>query len=105
MMMRSAFLALALTFAVAAPAMAQDRWRPDFGQKLTADDARDNVREGRIKPLEEIVDIVRGQMGGQLRKAELADRGGRKVYVLRWQTDDGRLLFLEVDAQTGQILR
>ena len=102
MVVRSLLIALALA-AAGSPAGAQGM--RDFQTRLTADDARDAVRAGRKKPLEVLLPTIRAQIGGSLIKVEEAGaRGGRPIYVLRWKTDDGRLVFLEVDAETGAIL-
>lgn len=96
-------LAAGLALSVAAPAAAQPF---DLRTRLTADDARDAVRGGRQRPLGELLPRVRAQVPGDLvTVVRLEDRGERMVYVLRWKTDDGRLLDLEVDAATGAVLR
>jgi uncharacterized membrane protein YkoI len=103
MNVRPFFLALALVATGAAPSYAQPGF--DLRSRLNADEARDQVRAGRKKPLEALLPAIRAQVGGALVKVEGAgERDGRTVYVLRWKTDDGRLLFLEVDSETGAIL-
>ncbi len=103
-------LALGLTALSGAAAEAQRPGRGPFGgpgQSWNPDDARDAVREGRHMPLREVLRAVEAQIPGQLRGgAQLQERGnGRAVYLLRWQTPDGRLLDLVVDAETGAVLR
>ncbi|MBU6372791.1 MAG: hypothetical protein KJS97_08690 [Alphaproteobacteria bacterium] len=100
---RALFLALALFGAAAPAAVAQPVI--DLRSRLTADDARDAVRAGRKKPLEALLPSIRSQLGGALMKVEGAgERDGHPIYILRWKTDDGRLIFIEVDAETGAIL-
>ena len=100
---RPLLIVLALLSAAAPAAHAQSV--RDFQTQLTADDARDAVRAGRKKPLEALLPAIRAQMGGSLIKVERAgERDGRPIYVLRWKTDDGRLVFLEVDAESGAII-
>jgi len=103
MKVRSFLLALALLATGAAPSFAQPGF--DLRTRLDADQARDAVRAGKKKPLEALLPAIRSQMGGALVKVEGAgERDGRPIYILRWKTDDGRLLFLEVDAESGAIL-
>lgn len=100
---RALLLALALFGAVAPAASAQPVF--DLRSRLTADDARDAVRAGRKKPLEALLPAIRAEFGGALLKVEGAgERDGRPIYILRWKTGDGRLIFIEVDAETGAIL-
>jgi hypothetical protein len=105
-------VALGLTALSGAAAEAQRPGRGPFGgggvgQNWNPNDARDAVREGRHMPLRELLRAVEAQIPGQLRGgAQLQERGnGRAVYLLRWQTPDGRLLDLVVDAETGAVMR
>ncbi|NDC59932.1 MAG: hypothetical protein EBZ50_14140 [Alphaproteobacteria bacterium] len=100
---RPFLLALAL-FGAAAPA-AHAQPGIDLRSRLSADDARDAVRAGRKRPLEALLPGIRAEIGGGLVKVEGAgERDGQPVYILRWKTGDGRLIFIEVDAETGAIL-
>jgi uncharacterized membrane protein YkoI len=76
-------------------------------QRWSPDDAREGVRNGRIRPLGEILREVESQIPGRmLGRAELQELpGGRTLYHLRWQTPDGRLLNLTIDAESGAIQR
>ena len=117
MRLRPILLALALGSLTAGVAEAQRAGGPfgggPFGdrgvgpQRWSPDDARDGVREGRIRPLRDILRTVESQIPGQLvGGAQLQELpGGRAVYHLRWRTPDGRLLDLAVDAESGAILR
>jgi uncharacterized membrane protein YkoI len=73
---------------------------PGGGQRWSPDDARQGVREGRLRPLSSIVGELQGRYGGRLLGQELANEGPRTVYHIRWVTSDGRLLNLVVDAQS-----
>lgn len=50
-----------------------------------------------IRPLREVVDMMRSRYGGELISARLED-GPRPVYVLRWRMPDGEVRDLRVDA-------
>jgi uncharacterized membrane protein YkoI len=78
-----------------------------YGQSWDSDAARDAVRQGRHMPLRDVLRAVANQIPGSPRgQPVLQERGdGHAVYLLRWQTPDGRLLDLVVDAETGAVLR
>jgi hypothetical protein len=75
-----------------------DSWNP------RESDARDGVRGGRLVPLETVIRNIARSNPGQLLDAGLEDRGGRPIYRVRWQTNDGRRIDFIVDAQSGQII-
>jgi uncharacterized membrane protein YkoI len=63
-------------------------------------------REAGVRPFREILRSVEQQIPGRIvGAAQLGQLGGQAVYFLRWQTADGRLLDLAVDADSGAILR
>jgi uncharacterized membrane protein YkoI len=101
-------LTFALTVVVvavlaASPAQAQG-WKPDLGQRLDGAQARDQVQAGKMRRLDELLATIRDQLGGDLVKSEgVGERNGRPVYLLRWRTGDGRLVFIEVDGETGRV--
>lgn len=81
--------------------------KPDLGSNWSPDEAREAVREGRHRPLRDVLRGVRNQIDGEMVDVQgLEERGGgRAVYRIRWRTPDGRLLDLRVDAETGQVMR
>lgn len=109
MRLRSSLLAVVLGLAAlsGAAAEAQRPGRGPLGQSWDSDAARDAVRAGRHMPLRDVLRAVANQVPGSPRgQPQLQERGdGRAVYLLRWQTPDGRLLDLTVDAETGAVLR
>jgi len=68
------------------------------------DRARDAVRTGEALPLGQIVGIVSGVYPGRLLDANLVQSGGGLIYQLRWLTNDGRMINVTVDADSGRIL-
>lgn len=62
--------------------------------------------QGRILPLNRVIDIVgRAAGGGRFLDAGLeADGRGRQIYRVRWSAPDGRRIDYLVDAQSGRIL-
>lgn len=50
-----------------------------------------------IRPLREVVDMLRAQHGGELISARL-EPGSRPIYVIRWRMPDGSVRDFRVDA-------
>ena len=69
------------------------------------DVARQAVERGEIKPLAEILQIVRDKLPGEIAGVKIERKGGRLVYELRVVGAQGRLLEVHVDAATGEIGR
>lgn len=76
-----------------------------------ADDDRDHdvarhaVERGEIKPLAEILQMVRDKLPGEIAGVKIERKGRRLVYELRIVSGRGRLLEVHVDAATGEIDR
>jgi uncharacterized membrane protein YkoI len=68
------------------------------------DVARQAVERGEIKPLAEILQIVRDRLPGEIAGVKIERKGGRLIYELR-VVAQGRLLEVHVDAATGEIGR
>jgi uncharacterized membrane protein YkoI len=98
-MFRRALLALPL-LAPALPARANDRRRREEQERV-----RRAIAEGRIRPLSEILAMVRSQLGGEVIGVELDEEEGLYVYEIKVLTRGGRRRELEVDAATGRILK
>lgn len=100
MALRSKGLAIALVSALAV-----------FAAGARADDGRDHdmarqaVERGEIKPLAEILQIVRDKLPGEIAGVKIERKNGRLVYELRIVGAEGRLLEVHVDAATGEIGR
>lgn len=83
-----------------------------FAAAVRADDderdhnvARRAVERGEIKPLAEILQIVRDKLPGEVASVKLERERGRLSYELRIVGTKGRLLEVHVDAATGEIGR
>jgi len=81
---------------VLAGTAAADDIGPDVARKL--------LSEGRIRPLAEILDIVKAQVPGDMVEIELEIEHGTYVYDVKLITPGGRVKEVEVDAATGKIL-
>ncbi len=97
-------IAFSLGLAFTSPALAQGRdgWRMP-GDQLAPSSPRDGVRSGRQVPLGEVVGQLRQRYGGEMVNAD--QQGDPPVYYVRWKTSDGRLVDVQVDARTGEVMR
>ena len=59
--------------------------------------------DGRPMSLDEAVDAAQRRYNARVVRAEVEDRGGRRVYVLRLLSSDGRVFNVRVDAATGSM--
>jgi hypothetical protein len=89
----AALIAALLVGAASAPASAQNfRGRPGG--------------PGDVRPLNDILDGIRRERPGSLADVQGPSAGpaGDPRYRLKWLTPDGRVLWLDTDARTGQVL-
>lgn len=78
---------------------------PGEGQQvLDYEQARAAVRRGEILPLEQILKIANAEYPGELVEIELEFDDGLWLYEVELVTDDGRLVEIELDARTGEII-
>jgi uncharacterized membrane protein YkoI len=69
------------------------------------DDARRAVEAGEIRPLTDILNIVRGKLPGDVVSVKLEREAGAWMYELRVVDDKGRLFEIHVDARSGEVER
>jgi len=94
---KSLLLSAFVAISAAAPAVNASPRPPMFqAQTLIPAQGRDQ-RQQDIRPLREVVDILRSRYGGELISARLED-GARPVYVLRWRLPSGEVRDFRVDA-------
>jgi uncharacterized membrane protein YkoI len=105
-------MALLLGFALACAggglAYADDRDDDDDGDNGRDRDherARRALEEGLARPLAEILERVREQLGGEVVGVEFEREKGRYVYEFKVITPAGRLREVYVDAKTAEILK
>jgi len=71
-----------------------DRANPGTGSRSLAD---------RQISMDEAIDLARRRYNARVVRAEVSERDGRRVYLLRLLSDDGRVFNVRVDAATGSI--
>jgi uncharacterized membrane protein YkoI len=92
---RALILAAALLAAASGPpAFARDH-----------DDARRAVEAGEIRPLADILTVIRGKLPGDVVGVKLERETGAWMYELRVVDDKGRLFEIHVDARSGEVER
>lgn len=69
------------------------------------DRARAAVQAGQILPLKTVLEKLEREHPGQVLEIELDQEHGRWVYEVRLLQSDGRLVKLELDAATAEVLR
>lgn len=63
------------------------------------------VERGEIRPLVEILAILRARLPGQVTGVEIERKAGRWIYEFRVADAKGRLFEVYVDARTGEVER
>jgi len=84
-----------------APAAAQQR----PGERVRPGPPQGGAQPGDVRPLNSILQGLRGRISGRLLDADLAaGPGGRSVYVVRTLERDGRERIFTIDARSGEVL-
>jgi uncharacterized membrane protein YkoI len=69
------------------------------------DEARRAVEAGEIRPLAEILNLVRGKLPGEIVRVKIERENGLWAYEFRVVDSKGRLFEVYVDGRTGEIKR
>ncbi len=69
------------------------------------DQARAAVQAGKVLPLKTLLERIERDHPGQVLEVELEQERERWVYEIKFLQPDGKLLKLELDAATAQVLR
>ncbi|MCP5472018.1 MAG: PepSY domain-containing protein [Sinobacteraceae bacterium] len=103
------WLGLGGSLAVAAPwlhgAHSQGaRSRPPAGRPLVDDGGgRRVLQQERAISMDEAIDMAQRRFDARVVRAEVVERSGRRIYVLRLLSSDGRVFNVRVDAATGSM--
>ena len=68
------------------------------------DEALRSVRDGRNKPLSDILPTIRKNWPGEIIGVEIERKKSRMIYSIRVIANNGHLIEVEVDAATGVVL-
>ena len=66
--------------------------------------AQKAVREGRALPLNEVLQTVQGSLGGNLISVRYRESRDDTRYIFKVITDEGRLVEINVDARTAEVV-
>lgn len=68
--------------------------------------ARAHVREGNVRPLDEILPQIRTHHPGSFSDADgpFPDGDGGYHYRIKWITPEGRVIWFDTDARTGRVM-
>ncbi|WP_295042044.1 PepSY domain-containing protein [uncultured Paracoccus sp.] len=91
-------LVIALSLVLPSAAGGQEDPLPDFERAQTA------VERGEILPLVQILRQLEAEQPGTVVEVELEYEDGIRVYEVELITPDGRLIEVDMDAATGEIL-
>lgn len=69
------------------------------------DRARDAVQAGQVLPLKTVLDRLEREHPGQVLEVELERDDGRWIYEVKLLQAGGRLVKLELDAASGEVLK
>jgi hypothetical protein len=89
---------------VAALLLASAGTAPAQPHKLQPERAAAERGQGRILPLEQLLQSLARQLPGRAVGVELEEDDGRMVYELKWLLPDGRRLEIDIDASSGRWL-
>jgi uncharacterized membrane protein YkoI len=67
---------------------------------MQQDEARDALKQGLIRPLEEILAEVRKTFNGDIIEIEFEKDDGKYVYEIEMIRPDGHLIEVKIDART-----
>lgn len=78
---------------------------PAQADEVSHEQARRLLEQGSIKPLQDILAIVRAKVPGKLLETELEYDNDGLVYDFKILRPGGRVQEVEVDAKTGRIIK
>lgn len=76
-----------------------------WGHDHDQDRVRDAVRAGEVMPFDALRERLRKSHPGDVLELELERERGRWIYEVKLLQPDGRIVKLEVDARSGEVLR
>jgi uncharacterized membrane protein YkoI len=97
---RSTAIALVLAVALAATGVGASS-----DQDSDHDRARDAVQAGQVLPLKTVLERLEREQPGQVLEVELERDDGRWIYEVKLLQSGGRLVKLELDARSGEVLK
>lgn len=78
---------------------------PALTDEISHENARRLVEQGKIQPLEKILEMVRAKVPGEILETELEHDDDGLVYDFKILRPGGRVQEVEVDAATGRLIK
>jgi uncharacterized membrane protein YkoI len=100
MILRPQFIAIATALLI--PLLASVSSHADNREQ---NELRHEVERGEVRPLSEILAVVREKLPGDVVKVEIEHDGGRWIYEFRVVDGKGRVFEVHVDARTAVVER
>ena len=99
-----AAVAASALFFIAAPVMVAGDTTEPADDSLQQEDARQAVKAGLIRPLEDILGEVRKTIDGDIVEIEFEKDAGRFIYEIEYVRRDGQLMEMKIDARTLDLI-
>ena len=99
-----AAVAISAIFLAAAPMMVAGDTPTEAEDALQQEEARQAVKAGLIRPLEQILGEVRKTIDGDIVEIEFEKDGGRFIYEIEYVRRDGHLMEMKIDAKTLAVI-
>lgn len=100
-------IALAALFAGAvllSPLIAASETESPAGGTSQQEEAREAVRQGLVRPLEEVLAEARKSIAGDIVEIEFEKDDGRYIYEIEYVAPDGHLMEIKIDAKTLAVI-
>ena len=95
--------ALAAVLLLSPPVAAGDTDVPASDSRQQ-DEARDAVKRGLVRPLEEVLAAVRKTIKGDIVEIEFDEEDGRFIYEIEYVDPQGHLMEIKIDAGTLTVI-
>lgn len=99
-----AAIAASALFFLAAPMMVAGDTPTEAQDALQQEEARQAVKAGLIRPLEEILSEARKTIDGDIVEIEFENDDGRFVYEIEYVRRDGQLMEMKIDAKSLAVI-
>lgn len=100
----TAAIAASALFFLAAPTIVAGDTPTEAQDAQQRDEARQAVKAGLIRPLEEILTETRKTIDGDIVEIEFENDNGRFIYEIEYVRRDGQLMEMKIDAKSLAVI-
>lgn len=86
------------------PLLAAGETEPTPVDSSQQDEAREAVKQGLVRPLEDVLAEVRKIIKGDIVEIEFEKDDGRFIYEIEYVAPDGHLMEIKIDAKTLAVI-